>query len=319
MAKKPKHDPLTAWSTSAAPALTTGHLQRAYQYLTAPAAGGWGRPAPPAKTVKWTDMAVGEIYRYAEIDFEGENPCAEVMRGASVGYCVRILVSDGSEGTVAYPDGITPFIHKTKAGRPPKSPDDIEETTELIIGWRTFSVENFKLRGVWSVWHERVFHASCNCQQFEAATGAGANPLLHETFDIDEGLREQMRQHLAAGKGTCGVYSRAKLSYLKDVHSAGDPSRTTQVAARVVNYGLGYEYDAGFRSEFSRLEHLYLLATKPLGMEPGGKLAPFLDGWTSRTQLSPETVAQTLSTTYGVPCDVMHPLEFLWKHEVGSL
>lgn len=317
MAKKPKHDPLTAWSTSAAPALTTGHLQRAYQYLMAPAAGGWGYPAPPAKTVKWTDMAVGEIYRYAEIDFEGEDPCAEATLGASVGYCVRILVSDGSEGTVAYPDGITPFIHKTKAGRPPKSPDDIEETTELIIGWRTFSVENFKLRGVWSVWHERVFHASCNCKEYTEAT-IGIPTGFQQTFETKDERREQMRQHLASGKGTCGVYSRSKLSYLRDVHGSGHSDRGAQVAAKVVNYGLGYEYDDGFRSEYSRLEHLYLLETRPVSRELAtGKLhLPFASDVVT---YQPETVAQTLSTTYGVPCDVMHPLEFMWKHEVGML
>ena len=85
-----------------------------------------------------------------------------------------------------------------------------------------------------------------------------------------------------------------------------------------MNYGLGYEYDAGFRSEYSRLEHLYLLATEPLSQELGtGELhVPVVSDVVT---YQPETVAQTLSTTYGVPCEVMHPLEFMWKHEENLL
>lgn len=335
MAKKPKHDPLTAWSsTSAGSPLTYTHLQQAYQYLTAPmlslapasAVTGYAQPSmawptPPktnayGKTIKWAEMKVGESAVYDQVDFEGADE-GGITETEFSPFAVRLDLSDGSAGEYAYSLQSPPIITKTKDGSPMLVPDEIEETTELIIGWRTFSVEHFKLRGVWAVWHERVFHASCNCQEFQSAT-QGFSYFNHK-FETKDELREQMRQHLAAGRGTCGVYSRCHLELGRDVTGRDRRmDRATQVAAKVVNYGIGYEYDGGFRSEYSRLEHLYLLETRPVSQEMGtGELhVPVVSDVVT---YQPETVAQTLSTTYGIPCDVMHPFEFMWKHEEGML
>lgn len=210
----------------------------------------------------------------------------------------------------------TNTITKTKMADPVLSPAEVEETTELLIGWRTYTIENYKLRGAWRPWESRVFHASCNCKEFASTA---TNRTLQ--FEAVEGRREQMREHLASGKGTCGVYSRKKLSVKSDyeIYPSSYPIR---VAARCVNYGLGYEYDGGYRSEFCRIEHLYLLSKAPLAesIATGSMVESVMlpVGYAAQT-VTPETVAQVLSTTYGVPCDVMSPLEFAYKDEEGML
>ncbi|MBK7330637.1 MAG: hypothetical protein IPI85_16635 [Dehalococcoidia bacterium] len=198
----------------------------------------------------------------------------------------------------------------------PKHDPTTAWTMELLIGWRTYTIENYKLRGAWRPWESRVFHASCNCKEFASTA---TNRTLQ--FEAVEGRREQMREHLASGKGTCGVYSRKKLSVKSD-YEIYPNSYPIRVAARCVNYGLGYEYDGGYRSEFCRIEHLYLLSKAPLAVSiaTGSMVESVMlpVGYAAQT-VTPETVAQVLSTTYGVPCDVMSPLEFAYKDEEGML
>lgn len=327
MAKKPKHDELTKWTSAGRPLADTD-LINAYKYLYG---GTWSTPAnSPLLTsigsvadigsvttdisdtiaaptnrltpgISWEELAVGQMVPVAQIREHSRNRLITTYIVRDNYY--KLEAADGSEG--AY-DPMTGVVTKTKGPDPVAAPDDIEETTELVIGWRTFTVKDYKLRGSWNTWESRVFHASCNCEEFD-------HPYRMELPVIDE-RRDLMRQHLAAGTGTCGVYSRKSLKLYKDYRTDPDELR---VAAKCVNYGLGYEYDGGYRSEFCRIEHLFILMK--------GDVAAYAETIYSADYLknlppiSSATLAQILSTTYGVPCDVMSPLEFAYKHDEGML
>lgn len=265
MAKKPIHDPATAWRIQRIQLVAETSLPAS---LAQAVLAGAGFSAPE---IRWEDVWVGQT-----------------------------------------------------AG-PVVAPEDIEETTEVLTGWRVFSVRDYKLRGAWSTWEGRVFHASCNCKEFEEYNKphlAGPGTVKRESsFKLEEERREDMRRHLAAGTGTCGVYSRKHLNpfWDSDLHYREiRGGRAAEVLARCVNYGLGYEYDRGYRSEYSRIEHLWLLAKGPLGKyRDDNTLGHVVPSWSAT--VSPATVAQILSTTYEVPCDVMTPLEFAYKSEEGLL
>lgn len=313
---KPKHDELTKWTSAGT--LKSSDIVDVYRYSY-----GWSTPANSpllasiglvadigsvttdisdtiaAPTIDWGDLTVGQT---CDVHTLREYAQGKLRTVWAPGYW-HLFAEDGSEG--AY-DPMTGVVTKTKGPDPVATPDDIEETTELVIGWRTFTVKDYKLRGSWNTWESRVFHASCNCAEFD-------NPYRLELPVIDE-RRDLMRQHLAAGTGTCGVYSRKSLELYKDYRTHSDELR---VAAKCVNYGLGYEYDGGYRSEFSRIEHLFILMK--------GDVAAYAETIYSADYLknlppiSSATLAQILSTTYGVPCDVMSPLEFAYKHDEGML
>lgn len=314
MAKKPKHDPTTAWTSVAPPLSYSAYQQLISQstispYLNAPIGLTCPSIRPP---IPWDTMQVGETCDAQVIDFEIANVQTTYQRTDNT---YHLQGGDGSEG-VYMPTASGGTVTKTKMADPVLTPAEVEETAELLVGWRTYTIENYKLRGAWSLWESRVFHASCNCKEFASTA---TNRALQ--FEAVEGRREQMREHLASGKGTCGVYSRKKLDLLVDYDHRPGPY-PIKVAARCVNYGLGYEYDGGYRSEFCRIEHLYLLSKVPLAVniETGSMVASVTlpVGYAAQT-VTPETVAQVLSTTYGVPCDVMSPLEFAYKYEEGTL
>ena len=336
MAKKPKHDPTTAWTMSNNQGFSSAYQNNTLynSMLNVYKSLAYGYPQPftpqqgalpvsaiaptvipalgPSQRIDWATMRVGETCDAQVIVFEIAN-VQTTYQLADNTYHLR--GADGSEG-VYMPTASGGTVTKTKMADPVLTPAEVEETTELLIGWRTYNIENYKLRGAWSTWESRVFHASCNCKEFASTA---TNRALQ--FEAVEGRREQMREHLASGKGTCGVYSRKKLSAKSDyeIYPSSYPIR---VAARCVNYGLGYEYDGGYRSEFCRIEHLYLLSKVPLAVNiaTGSMVESVMlpVGYAAQT-VTPETVAQVLSTTYGVPCDVMSPLEFAYKDEEGML
>lgn len=345
--KKPPHDPATGWE----PDLDTGDIMHLVNALTlnsnqwlsrfpqspprGPVSTNWAQQvlAPQAQanhggigstgyvtaggTICWEDVEVGQDVPFFRIDWGGVSAIsgAQQLPSDSIVY----TLTDGSSATYDPASGI---ITRTSASSPPPSPEEIEETTEVLTGWRVFTIRDYKLRGTWSTWGGRVFHASCNCKEFEESFHGGG-PGGDDSFDLHESRRDDLRRHLAAGIGTCGVYSRKKLnpfwypdSHYRRIFGLADP----QVIARCVNYGLGYEYSDGYRSEYCRIEHLWLLAKGPLEHAPfpdSGFLRHVVPG--TPGAVSPETVAQVLSTTYGVPCDVMTPLEFAYKDEEGLL
>ena len=329
MAKKPKHDELTKWTSAGT--LKSSDIMNAYQHL----ATNYGTAAAPLipdswvqsvlagqipagsfshnignisaltnhltpADISWEELAVGQTCDVLTLREYAQGKL-RMDRHAS-GYW-HLFAEDGSEG--AY-DPMTGVVTKTKGPDPVATPDDIEETTELVIGWRTFTVKDYKLRGSWNTWESRVFHASCSCAEFDDPYRMGL-PVIDERRDL-------MRQHLAAGTGTCGVYSRKSLKLYKDYHAHPE---ILKVAAKCVNYGLGYEYDGGYRSEFCRIERLFVLAKGDVAVY--SETIYSADYLNNVPPISSVTLAQILSTTYGVPCDVMSPLEFAYKHDEGML
>jgi len=325
MAKKPKHDDLTKWASGGTLSkadiysqVVGGSYSIAAQMQTPTSIGTvWTDIANisaltslPDPTIDWDDLAVGQTCLLR--DLRASPGKTLITKAASQSGLMGLVGEDGSAGIY---NPITGTVTKTKGPDPVATPDDIEETAELVIGWRTYTVKDYKLRGSWNTWESRVYHGSCNCEEFDS-------PYRME-LPLHEERRDLMRQHLAAGTGTCGVYSRKSLNLGKDYHHgvafAADQLR---VAAKCVNYGLGYEYDGGYRSEFCRIEHLFVLTKGDSVYElsdggvlvPGSELRPYAVG-----TVAPATLAQILSTTYGVPCDVMSPLEFAYKHDEGML
>lgn len=314
MAKKPKHDPATMWSTSQQ--LTP---QQALQRLAQPSASGlaglsasyYGQSASDPRR-KWGDVEVGETVPISSIAWPSDSKTEYIAQVAQT----IITWPDGSEGV--FPDstaffGTAPMVTKTRGAAPVLTPDEVEETSEVITGWRLFSIRDYKLKGTWCTWESRTFHASCNCEEYK-----GWQSPFRQTsstvFQTRPDTRDRMRAHLAAGRGTCGVYSRTTLRGRFPFYPK--PGDDVQVAARCVNYGFGYAYDAGYRSEFCRIEHLYLLAPERV-LNEGGAIYWPPPGDTDAAR--PSTIAQMLSITYGVPCDVVKPLEFAWKHDEGLL
>jgi len=332
MAKKPKHDELTKWTSGGTLSKADIYADYLLASFALPAmsqvvSGSYSIPAQmpihtsigavgtdianilvsTSPSISWGDLAVGQtcdVYTLREYAWGKLRTTLDES-----GMYHHLSAEDGSKGVL---DPMTGTITKTKGPDPVATPDDIEETTELVIGWRTYTVKDYKLRGSWNTWESRVYHGSCNCAEFD-------NPYRME-LPLHEERRDLMRQHLAAGTGTCGVYSRKSLNLGKDYVALDDVN--LRVAAKCVNYGLGYEYDDGYRSEFCRIEHLFVLTKGDSVYElPSGVLFPA--GEVHRPYavgtVAPATLAQILSTTYGVPCDVMSPLEFAYKHDEGML
>lgn len=336
MAKKPKHDDLTKWAsggTLSKADIYPDHLLASFALpaMSQVVSGSYSIPAQmqtptsigtvwtdtvnisvsTSPSISWGDLAVGQTCDVYTLREYARGKLRTTLDESGMYH--HLSAEDGSKGVL---DPMTGTVTKTKGPDPVATPDDIEETTELVIGWRTYTVKDYKLRGSWNAWESRVYHASCNCAEFDE--------LSMTELPLHEERRDLMRQHLAAGTGTCGVYSRKSLNLGKDYHyGVALAADYLRVAAKCVNYGLGYEYDGGYRSEFCRIEHLFVLTKGDSVYElsdvgvlvPGSEWErPYAVG-----TVAPATLAQILSTTYGVPCDVMSPLEFAYKHDEGML
>lgn len=325
--KKPRHDPATQVDTtdpfSAGAAITQRQLISAYFALNQPTISASATVPPMADNVPpdieagLKALKVGEGIAFPDSLVPGFAPELAL-------YIYTFRLDDGSE--YAWELG---FATKVKNGVTIVNLDEMEETDELITGWRVFRVENYKLKGSWLTWDGPENIAHCSCESFGDHLGV-RNPTDPAAL---ESLRETARKHLANGLGTCGVYSRTALRpgdmVLKNNH------RLLDVAASVVNYGLVYKYSEGYRVEKSRLSKLWVLArdgdqiySQSDGSFPArpAKLYAFpsgadLSGPSTfvRTPISHSTLTQVLSTTYGVPVEVMSPVEFLWRQESGTL
>lgn len=325
--KKPKHDPATQVDTTdpfpAGVTLTTGQIAAAYQKLMQPTSLTWplGSPmplmahnVPPDIEAGLKALKVGESIAFPD-------PLVPSLAPELSLFIYTFRLDDGSE--YAWELGLAT---KVKNGVTIVNLDEIEETDELITGWRVFHVEDYKLKGSWLTWDGPENIAHCSCESF----GDNLGVRIPTELAALESLRETARKHLANGLGTCGVYSRTALRP-GDFVLKNDP-HLLDVAASVVNYGLVYKYSEGYRAEKSRLSKLWVLVrdgdqiySQSDGPFPA-RLYAFPSGtdlsgpstWV-RTPISHSTLIQVLSTTYGVPVEVMSPVEFLWRQESGTL
>lgn len=329
--KKPRHDPATQLDAADpfSVGAVTSQLISAYMALSQPTTATWpiSLPSPP------------EVLRNVPSDIEADLKALGV--GESIAFPRSLVPGSPHFPLVVYPfslDDSSEYVWEVESGLATKvkdgvtivSPDEVEETDELITGWRVFTVENYKLKGSWLPWDGPENTALCSCDTFRYYLRVFTPP---DAADQDN-LRQRAREHLASGAGTCGIYSRTGLQ------GAGIDLRGQmhwlQVAASVVNYGLVYKYSDGYRAEKSRISKLWVLARDSdeifsldedlapalYASLPGAELSrsPYpVRTNPARTPVSRSTLVQLLNTTYGVPVEAMSPLEFLWRQEAGAL
>lgn len=159
----------------------------------------------------------------------------------------------------------------------PFAPQPVDESTEVIRAWRWYytGIDGL-LHGARQAWPARTFHAEC---------GHGNN--------IDECIASKNRE--------CGIYSfRSPAS--AGYHAIAPP--LMEVFADVVNYGVVHKYSDGYRSEWSRIDRIYLIA----GTSELGKVTPNPSygqmNWTLRAA-DVERCADALERRYGVPVEVV--------------
>lgn len=191
----------------------------------------------------------------------------------------------------------TSFSYGMLSGNPAESPNrdvrplPVEDSQEVIRAWRWYTVEpNGLMRGAQATWEADRLHAVC----------AGGHPI---------------ERCIADPKHSCGIYSYRSVSAAGYHHNVTPPAM--EVLAEVVNFGVVYQHSEGYRSEWTRIDHLWVIAgTKKLGDASVGDMNPLylsigMSGQAttqSSGKLNPIEVERTiarLEERYGVPVDVV--------------